>query len=360
MPHPVGLRRLPAAWQAYVTVRGRFLSRTFPLDTPLTTMKAWREQTRAAEKYGTPTADGRTFAEDADDYLSMVPHMPTIADRTYRIQQWVDVFGPRVRASITSAEIRAQLTAWQTTGRYDGGPLSAGSLNTRRTALMAMYTALDGRATRNVVRDVPPANDRASGDVDRSRPLLELARMIRHTRPRTQSRARLRVLMWTGWPAALLKGLTAQDVDWTRGIVRVPRRQKGKGMPSLFVPVLPQAVRALRDLAHVDGWGPFSNSSLHSTLHRAALAAKLLPCRVYDLRHSWAAWAVTILPPDEVAAMMRTSVRLVSRYSQGSLTDRLTEARNRLQALQVLRGLQGVSRGVTVPTRRPARRRESP
>ena len=355
--HPVGLRRLTnGQWQAYTTVHGKFLSKVFKPDTPRSVMTAWRERARAIAKFGTPKDTGQTFAEDADDYLAMVRGMPTYQDRAYRIQQWVDVFGHRQRSTLTSAEIRQQLELWRKTGRYDGGRLSVGSLNTRRTALQAMFTALDGRSEPNIVRDVPAYDERDSYRI-RALPLITVAQIIRRLRPWGKMRARLRVLMWTGWPHALLKSVTPDDIDWQRGRVRLERRKKGKGMPPAWVPVLPPALRALRRMAKLNAWGRFSNSSLHSAVARAVTAEDArraaigLPpighFRTYDVRHSFATWAASRIRDDRaLKELLRTNS--IARYTEGSVADRLADA---VQVLQASTGRQASVQALTAKGR---------
>lgn len=329
-----GIRRTPRGWQVFVRVRGRFRSRRLPANATPRELSDALERLTAEAKYGVkPVAECRTFAQDADAYLALVRAMPTYTDRAYRIGCWVAAFGPRARASLTARDIRTQLEAWRRTGRHDGGPLSPASLNQRRTALMHLYTVLDGRSAANIVRDVP-AYDESYSEAIRAESMVTCVRLIRHLRVGGKMRATLYVLLWTGWPAKLLTSVTAADVDWTRGRVRLARRRKGKGMPPAWVPVVPRALIGLRRL-HARGWlgTAFSNSSLHTALARAvatenrrrAPAPPLAPLSPYVFRHSFATWAAARIKDDRA---LRDLIRSNSlhRYTEGAAAERLAAA----------------------------------
>jgi len=188
---------------------------------------------------------------------------------------------------------------------------------------MALYTWKHGKSAVNVVRDVPPYKEQSKHQL-RHQPLLTIAKLIRRVRVGSKGRARLHVLMWTGWPSALLKSVKATDVNWQTGMVRLAARQKGKGMPAAWVPVVPRGLLALKRLDQLKAWGAFSNSSLHSVLHRAG--GKGLPTiRVYDLRHSFATWAAARIKDDRaLAELLRTNS--IARYTEGSVAERLKVA----------------------------------
>jgi integrase len=335
--NPKGIRQLGNVLQAYVTVRGGFHSKTFPLGTPLLVLKDWRERTRAEWKYGTPKQSGRSFADDAADYMRSA--RLTIRSQTTRqhdINAWVVVFGQRQRVSITAAEITDVLLRWRTNGRHDGRPLKPGTVNGRRAALMAMYRSLDGKAKPNVVKDTPRFDASESAQL-RAVPMLTLATIMRRTHPHTLNRARLRVLMWTGWPNQLLKGITPADIDWPHSRVRLPARKKGKGQPSAWVPVLPRALAALRIFHKLKAYGDFRNDRLFKAWKVAqakanALRAEPLPhIRVYDIRHSFLTWAASIVRDDRAMKELARS-DMIERYTLGSELDRMSAA---MQVLQV-------------------------
>ena len=319
-----GIRQTGSGWQAYIRINGEFRSKHFPPDTDLRDMKQWRfeQKARHALNVPEPTESG-TLAGDAQTYLQTVKGMTTFADREYRIQQWVKLFGHRPRSSITSVEIRKALETWKASG------LSHGSLNLRRTALMHLYTVLDGKSAPNQVKDVPPYREIA--------PPLRLPSLkdaekaiakVRPDRTLSKSRARLRVLLWTGWPASTLMRLRHEDVRWKESAALVHGRQKGSGTRAKWLPLLPQAIAALRELAKADGFGKFSTSSLHSSLHRGCDAAKVDRFRPYDLRHLFLTRAAAITKDDRAVAelAMHADIRQTRRYTEQSVNPRLRTA----------------------------------
>lgn len=331
-----GIRRTPTGWQVYARVNGQFYSRRFPAETTAD-LKREREKLIGAVLNGLMTEKPfvQTFAEDCSDYLALVKTMASYKDRLFRIGLWKTAFGSRQRHTVTAKEVAKQLEMWRKSRR-----LKPATLNQYRTALMHLYTKLDGKSASNLVRDVAPYDERDS-EQNRAQPMAVCARVLHHLRPWGKMRAILRVLMWTGWPHALLKGVTPSDIDWTRGRVRLGRRKKGKGMPAAWVPVLPQAMRALRRFDRLNCYGDFSNSSLHSALARAVKSEnryrrrkrwKAIPeLRPYDLRHSFGTWAAAIVKDDKaLKELLRTN--RIERYTSGSVPARLEHARDLLVA----------------------------
>jgi integrase len=343
-----GIRRHLQGWQVIARVKGRYLSKKYPLDTTLEQLMQHRQAmiVKAQHAPVTPTilpprvrSAPSTLAEDAAAYLQLITAMPTYDDIAYHIGQWVERLGTRPRASLTSRDMREQLEYWRRQGRADGqGGLSNGSLNKRRTALMALYTTLDGRSAVNIVKDVPRYDERGSLQI-RDQPLDVIARVIRQTTPRTKTRARLRVLQWTGWPAQLVMEITPDDVDWAAGTVRAHRRKKGRGMPETWVPVVPRALIALRQFFALGAQGRFSTSAMHARFadalaleqqRRVRLRLPRLPhMHPYMLKHSFGTWAATIIKDDRaLKEMLRTNS--IERYIVGANAARMEEARQQL------------------------------
>lgn len=327
---PTGIRQTPYGWQVIARRDGKYLSKRFPPETSIETLKKEREKLTGRHALNLPQLGQKTFRTEAvNDYLPLVKGMPTYTDREYRIMRWVDVFGDRVRSEITALEIRKVLEDWRVRGSHDGKPLSNASLNQRRTALMHLYTTLDGKSAANIVKDVPAYDERDSEQI-RAQPMVVCAQLIKRLRHWSKMRARLHVLMWTGWPHQLLKQIAATDIDWKRSRVRLARRKKGKGMPSVWVPVTPRGMLALRRFDQLDCYGDFSNSALHSALARAAQQTPRLPMiRPYDLRHSFGTWAAERVKDDRVLKeLLRT--HSIERYTHGALQQRLDQAQTAL------------------------------
>jgi integrase len=331
-----GIRRTAFGWQVYARVRGEFRSKHYPPDTPITTLRLRREELRARGvlQIDEPSRDGPTFAEDCETYLAAVRGMPTYSDRAYRIAQWRNAFGgDRARSTIMSVEIRQQLEAWRT---REPRPLSHGSLNTRRTALMHLWTVLDGKSAPNPVRDVPRYREEPP-----PLRLPTLAQAIRAVEavgthgPRAATRARLLVLLWTGWPAAQLMRLDPQDIHWREGTVTLTPRRKGQGTAARTLPLLPEALAALREVARLKAWGAFSTSSMHSMLAMACARVKVPTFHPYALRHLFLTRVALASRDDRVVAELglHSDPRQSRRYTEQSVDPRVAEGLRRVAIL---------------------------
>jgi integrase len=354
MSTPTGIRRTPQGWQAFIRVRGRFHSKRYPSDASLTAMKRWREEIRVRSRLGAalPDPNGSTLAQDVRFYLEQIETMPTKKERARDLALWIAALGPdRDRQTITAGEIRAQLELWRTKGprcvQIRGkwiprpGPLSAQTVNHRRTALMALYTALDGRSARNPARDV----DRYQGADDEPRALpLDLVDSALGALKPSKGRARLKLLRWTGWPHKQIGQLKAEHINWKAREVHITSRRKGKGWTERVLPVLPQALEALREFDRADAYGEFSASSLRQLWRRAlgtveqrAKAGKLklsplaltwLPkARVYDLRHTFGTMLALRTPNRQAQRelMLHSDERQIDRYTRAA-ADPVTRA----------------------------------
>lgn len=277
-----GIRRTSHGWQVYTTKGGRFRSKHLPADTEIAALRSERRRLEAHAELNLDTlktdpTDGPTLADDVESYLKAIAGMPTYSDRAYRVKKWRDALGPeRARSSVTAVEIRQQLEAWRVKGA------APGTLNLLNTALRHLWTVLDGPDARNPLRAIPRYREE---EKPLTLPPWKAAVELLDHLPASKSRARLKVLLWTGWPSATLKRLRPEDIHWRQKEAVTHGRRKGGGTKPRVVPLLPGAIKALREFAAADAWGPFSGSSLHSLLHRACDAANMRRFRVYDARH---------------------------------------------------------------------------
>jgi integrase/recombinase XerC len=316
-----GCTQTSTGWLCQVRIHGIRHARRFPPGTPKAALQRWLTEQQMSHRHEHYRRHSGLLRDDAVRYLAAVRAMPTYDDRARHINQWVTALGARRRASLTAAEIAAQLQVWRQT-------LSASSCNHRRTALQHLYSTLDGRSGRNPVRDVPrfpeprPA-PRALAASDIRRVLDALAD--------TASRARLEVLAATGLPAKQLGLLTPADVDLDGAVMRVAGRAKGAGAPGRALPLSPAAVEAFRRLARLQAWGPFSNSSLGKAF-RAACARVLQrdDLTPYVLRHSFATavYAATGDLHTVGQLLLHSSPTLTARYALAAVPARLREAVN--------------------------------
>lgn len=320
---------------------GRRRERRFPAGTALKTMRAWQDDTRrelreAAADTAAALPAG-TLAADVATALLQVPASQR-AELRYLVGHWLAALGHRARASLTPADLRAVEATWTTA--------APSSVRHRRRALTTVWRLLDGPDADCPVARLPRIRQRLpairaidfalaehviAGLPDRGRPRKGEALT---SRDRSKSRARLRVMLYTGLPPATLRRIRPQDVELERGVVVVPPRRKGAGAPAAVLPLLPQAIEAFRDWLRVGAWGAFSSHSLAKTFRRAVRRARLtrpeIPAdlRVYDLRHSFL--SMMLEATGDLAAVrelgQHASVQTTLRYTQRAASPRASAA----------------------------------
>jgi integrase len=324
-----GIRRSADGWQIYAKVRGKFFSKHFPTATTLDTLRKALKDLKATAHLGivvaAPDADHETLLTDVKAYLKAKAGLPTLVDRTHRIEWWRDVLGRhRTRDTVTSLEVRQHLEAKRKAGAKPG------TLNVYRTALWDFYTVMEGKSGRNPVRDVPPYREQELPLVLPSHAEVEAAMAcLRVFNAReNKTRERLRVLHATGWPSAILKRLRPQDIHWRSHTVTVHGREKGGGTKPRTVPVTAQALDALRGFAAAEAWGGFSGSSVYKAMKTAQETAGVAPFRVYDLRHLFVSTIVQSSADERGAAelALHTSPKQTWRYSRQAASTRAKAA----------------------------------
>lgn len=342
-----GIRKTSHGWQVYTTIGGRFRSKHFPPDTTPAELKQERSKLAATATLGLepePRAqDSPTLAEDVESYLKAIAGMTTVSDRTYRIRKWRDALGAdRARSTITTVEIRQQLEAWRvdsgrrekTTDGKPGKPIPTkpGTLNLLHTALRNLYTVLDGPDAANPLRAIPRYREEERA---LALPAWKTAKAVIDSLEPSKSKARLRVLLLTGWPSSTLKRLRKGDIAWRKKEALLHGRRKGGGTRPRVVPLLPQAVTALRQFDKLNAYGPFSGSSLHSLLDRACKRAKVPPFRVYDLRHLFLTRVATLSHDERAVAELglHSTPAQTWRYTRQAGSHRARTALNRVARL---------------------------
>lgn len=335
--------------QAYFKHEGRFISRRWKareIPDQRDREDAARAWLRTAQAYAVldqpiPEQKGPRFEDDVPTYLNAVTSMPSFSDRERDVRRWADIFRGRDRNSITPLEIRTQLEKWRASG------LSPSTCNKRRTALMSFYTRLNGKSGYNPVRDVEKYTE---DEEPRAQHPVTIYRILAMMRP-SQTRARLRVILTTGWPHAQLKRLKPEHLDLKNARAYVTPRRKGKGKKGQWLPLLPAAVVALREFVAWDCFTPtdakgkpkpFSNSAMHSAFARAVdklnarrKRMKLPPIdvRPYDLRHTFGTWIAGRIQDDRAIQelMMHSRIEQQRRYTEQATAGRVDRAVAALQ-----------------------------
>jgi integrase/recombinase XerC len=318
----------------------------YPLGTDLKTIQRWQLTTRAELLGDLPAKAARgSLAAAVPSYLSTLTGRRK-NDARALLQHWIDSLGSLDRAAVTRTHVLAQLAAWEEAG------VAASSINHRLLELRALYRELDANdpSAVNPTFDIrkrrePEATPRAvpydlieaiiAYMPDRGRTMTPGA-----TRPTaSQTKARARVMAWTGLPPAQVMKIQPGDVDWQAQTLRVTPRRKGKGTKARTVPLLPQAVEALKWFFASGATGPYSTSAFYKTWQTAQRrlvrelkrlvvqqgqdphAISLPRIRPYDLRHSFGTEAVrrssNILGVQTL--MLHARVSTTERYLKSAL-----------------------------------------
>jgi integrase len=139
-------------------------------------------------------------------------------------------------------------------------------------------------------------------------------------------------MAWTGLSQKALAALQPSQIDLVAGTLLTTARRKGAGVAPALLPLLPQAVTALRAFAAANAWGPFSAASMRKSWLRAAAAAGLPPgTRPYDLRHSYGTAVFLASGSLEAtgALLQHADARTTRRYALAAVHPVLTAALGR-------------------------------
>lgn len=289
--------------RAIARAAGRRREKRFPKSAALKTIKAWQDDTRRELRVisGTRARLSGTLAGDVLHYLDLLPSGRRRSTTAAILSHWVRALGTQRRTSLTAAILQATMDAWQGDGH------AGSTVKHRRRVLAQLWTALDGPMAYNAVRHTQrprePQPEARAIPIDIADAILrampESTRRLRGYRvtpiDRSKTKARLRVMLWTGLPQATLMRVRVNDIDLERATLYVRPRRKGQGVPGMTIPLLPEAVEALRSFLRAFAWGQFSTDAMHASFtgavarYRAAHPDVSLPSdlRPYDLRHTF-------------------------------------------------------------------------
>jgi integrase len=278
---PRGITRSAKGWRLCVQVQGRQYRKRFPPSTSQQTVEAALLKARQRQPAGRQSQKPDTFAADVTRYLS--DHYAGNAgldERTRHLALWRSALGDDTRRDdITRDDVARVLNGWRQLG------LAADTCNKRRTALLALYHALDGKGGSNPVRDIPKF--RAPDPLPRGLAYSLIEKAFAKM-PSCKTKARLQVLAYTGMRAGQLMKLKPEHWDHRRHVLTVPGTTKGRGTKPYVVPLSPQATAALKAFDTLEAWGVFTRAPMARRWRDAATKAKLPPDTVpYDLRHSF-------------------------------------------------------------------------
>jgi len=334
---PSGVTRTPKGWRINVRRKGQPLwQKRFPPQTPLETIETELSDARKRLGAGKGHAPAGTLEADITRYLrDHFAGRPGYAERKRHLELWQAALGKDMwRRQITRDDIARVLNGW----RADG--IAAETCNKRRTALLALYHALDGRGGENPVREVPKF--RAPDPLPRGLSYTLIERALA-TMPACKTRARLRVMAYTGVRQGQLMRLSPDDWHVRAKTLTIPGTGKGRGTKPYTIPLSSAAQEALRELDRCDGWGAFTWAPMARMWRAAASEAKLPPGTVpYDLRHSFGTHAYQQTGDLKITKelMGHASLKMTERYTLAAVP-----ARQRAAMLAIERGLPKRKKG---------------
>lgn len=330
MKLPRGITKTPKGWRIYVSRgpgRPPFTKRFKP-STPFEDVKSERDKALSRQTAGVHI-DTQSFAADVARYLRDYfagRSAEAKAERQRHLALWRTALAqaPRgdtvlgagfVRSSVTRDDISRVLQQWRIT-------LGADTCNKRRTALLALYHALDGKGGSNPVREIPKF--RAPDPLPRGRSYQDIEKAFDRL-PRCKTKARLQVLAYTGMRPGQLMALQPCDWDHRDHVVTVPSSGKGRGTKPYTIPLMGRAREALTLFDTLDAWGRFTWAPMNRMWQAAWRAAKLAEPApvVYDLRHSFgtAIWRATGDIQAAKKLLGHSSIRMTERYTLAGVPD---------------------------------------
>lgn len=328
---PIGVSRTSAGWRISVRRKGQPLwQKRFPPQTPLDTIESELKAARTKLGVRAGHAPAGTLEADITRYLrDYFTGRPGYAERTRHLALWQTALGASTwRRQITRDDIARVLNGWRAAG------LAADTCNKRRTALLALYHALDGRGGENPVRELPKY--RAPDPLPRGLSYTLIERALKKL-PACKTRARLRLIAYTGIRHGQLMQLSPDDWHVKAKTLTVPGTGKGRGTKPYTIPLSSAAEAALRELDACEGWGPFTWAPMARMWKAAATAAHLPAGTVpYDLRHSFGTHAYQQTGDLKITKelMGHASLKMTERYTLAAVP-----ARQRAAMLQIEAGL---------------------
>jgi integrase len=317
----------------------------FPKGTAVRTMTRWQADTRVElRKRPTPAEAGSILADIENDYMPAVATMPTRATRRRHLGLWAVALGPhRRRDTVSAHELRAILERWR------AGGWEPATCNRARTALMHFYTVLNGKSGANPVRDVPKYRERVKPPKPNDYATLErildampdTGQRLKGETPKevSQTKARLRVIAYTGIPHAGVMRLTPEHVQWAERVIYLKGRDKGDGTHDALLPLTAAGIAALAAFAAADAWGPFSQSAMRTSFRRAAKACGRPDLTPYDLRHLYGTQMLR-------SSKNRSAVRDLMQHTTDTTTNRYVRGAIRAELLDAV---AAYDRDVVVP-----------
>lgn len=314
---PRGLTKTSQGWRVTVEAHGRRFSKRYPPHLTLEQASAKLLDARTKWTAGRLTDSG-TFSADVARYLSAyMGTSPARAERERHLKLWTAAFDATSgRADVTREDVSRVLQAWRSAG------LSPETCNKRRTALLAFYNALDGKGGSNPVRDVPKF--RVSPPLPRAVAYPLIVEALQQL-PLCKTRARLKVMAYTGARPVQVRQITADDWDRKAKTLLLKSTAKGQGTRPYRIPLTAEGQKAMQEFEATDAYGSFTSAPMARMWKAAAEKAKLPDWAVpYDLRHSFGTQVYRATGDIRATKELlgHASIKMTERYTLAAIPER--------------------------------------
>lgn len=334
---PIGISQGPKGWRISVRVKGRPLwQKRFRASMTLEDVEKKLSEARRARRAGHAPEPAGTLRADVDRYLvDYWTGRPGRDERKRHLELWITALGADVvRTAIAKDDVARVLNAWR------GAGLSPDTCNKRRTALLALYHTLDGRGASNPVREFKRFH--VPDPLPRGRDYPEIQRALAQL-PRCRTRARLKVMAYTGMRPVELKRFVAEHWDERRHLLTVLGTAKGRGTKPRVMLLSRQATEALEEFDALEAYGAFSWAPMARMWKEGWVAATTKRKRAdlrgedlsgisapvpYDLRHSFLTEIYRLTGDIQTTKKLagHSTIRMTERYTLAAVSARQTEA----------------------------------
>lgn len=264
----------------YRDAEGKQREPRYPPGTPISVIRDDLERRKRLER-GSGIAGARgSLAEAVDRWASQERHLASWKERRAELRAWVALYGHRLLAQITPADVRAAMGIWTEAG------ITPKTIRNRLWSLKHLYHVLYGKRFPTPVDDVePPPKVRHLPRYIAPTVILQvyaqlLAFEASGRLPDAKTRARYMIRASTGRRPSEIMRARPEDVDLARRIWRV---RDGKGGWSRGLVLNDDALVAWQTFSEADAWGPFNTGSMAEVLRAAGWPEGSRP---YDLRAS--------------------------------------------------------------------------
>lgn len=316
---PKGLSQTSKGWRISVRVHGQLWQKRFPPSTPQSDVEDALLKAKKRLSATSPTGVPGTLGGDIRRYLAdYYTGKPGYAERARHLALWKEALGKEIiwRSRITRDDIARILNQWRAAG------LAADTCNKRRTALLALYHALDGKGGSNPVREIPKF--RSPDPLPRGLSYGLIEKALRKL-PKSKTQARLRLMAYTGLRHSQIMRLTPACWNTRARTLLAPGTSKGRGTKPYVIPLSDRATKALQAFDALDAWGTFTWAPMARMWKEAAKAAKLPEGTVpYDLRHSFGTAIYKATGDLKVTKelMGHSALRMTERYTLAAVPAR--------------------------------------